>query len=129
MYVLPAYVTLSPTFNVVAASKGTASFFAYPSVFVFKVLGSATEPLPVVPIVYCLPAIVTLSPLASSLSRLNTVVPFPLSVSFPARPASCAATFTSEEVPSTLPFNRYVSLNLVVSETRSISVVSCSISS
>ena len=111
------------------AKEAATLLLAYPSVLLFNVSGSATEPLPVVPIVYCLPAIVTLSPLASSLSRLNTVVPFPLSVSFPARPASCAATFTSEEVPSTLPFNRYVSLNLVVSETRSISVVSWSISS
>ena len=34
-----------------------------------------------------------------------------------------------EEAPSTFPFNRYVSLNFVVSDTRSISVVSWSISS
>ena len=98
-------------------------------------IASALTPVPflitsrtestVVPIVYPLEPMEMLSPYFSAVI-VNVAVPVPTPFNFPASPASFADTMAVELLP--LPFNRYVSLNLVVSATRSISVSSCVIS-
>ena len=57
----------------------------------------------------------------------NTAVPLPAPVRIPFKPASFAGMVSVAVFP--FPFKRYVSLNFVVSATRSISCVSCFTSS
>ena len=81
----------------------------------------------VIPVaLYSLPPIVTVPPSVSA-SAVKVAVS-PLSTNVPLRPASCALILIVLVAPLASPFKRYVSLNLVVSATRSISVVSWSIS-
>ena len=94
-------------------------------VFVPPIVAVAGVPGP--PIVYSFPAIVILS-LAFKAVTVNVEVPFLLSTKVPAIPASCALSVFVAVAPS-VPFNRYISLNFVVSDTRSISIESWSISS
>ena len=75
----------------------------------------------VVPTVYPLEPIVMVSPYFNA-PITKVAVPVPTPVRVPEIPASCALTLVVEVFP--FPFNRYVSLNFVVSATRSISVVS-----
>ena len=99
-------------------------FFSPASAVFIKSFTSASA----APIVYSLPPIVTFLPASRAPAATLKVAVVAPSVSSPLRPASWPFMYTSLVAPSASPFKRYDSLNLVVSATRSISVVSWSIS-